>query len=91
MIVTSAGSSRIVVPTVSMKRPSRGERICYDDTVKGFLEPMRFKRIFTAIIYTSIDLITRASLTGFSDGVKSFSLQLKVFFLFFGMVIFLPE
>ena len=53
------------------------------------LEPMRFKRIFTAIIYTSIDLITRASLTGFSDGVKSFSLQLKSFsFLFFGMVIF---
>ena len=39
------------------------------------LEPMRFKRIFTAIIYTSIVLITRASLTGFTDGVKSFSLQ----------------
>lgn len=57
---------------------------------KVSLEPMRFKRIFTAIIYTSIDLITRASLTGFSDGVKSFSLQLKkVFFsCFFGMVIF---
>lgn len=45
------------------------------------LEPMRFKRIFTAIIYTSIVLITRASLTGFTDGVKSFSLQSLFLFL----------
>jgi len=51
---------------------------------------MRFKRIFTAIIYTSIDLITRASLTGFSDGVKSFffTAEKSFSFLFFGMVIF---
>jgi len=46
---------------------------------------MRFKRIFTAIIYTSIDLITRASLTGFSDGVKSFffTAEKSFSFLFF--------
>ncbi|PNY30781.1 hypothetical protein C2L98_13150 [Enterococcus gallinarum] len=40
---------------------------------------MRFKRIFTAIIYTSIVLITRASLTGFTDGVKSFFFTVSFF------------
>jgi len=43
---------------------------------------MRFKRIFTVIIYTSIDLITRASLTGFSGGVKSFFFTAKKSFFF---------
>jgi len=54
---------------------------------------MRFKRIFTAIIYTSIDLITRASLTGFSDGVKSFffTAEKSFSFLFFRHGYLLPE
>ncbi|QCT92031.1 hypothetical protein FE005_08775 [Enterococcus sp. M190262] len=46
---------------------------------------MRFKRIFTAIIYTSIVLITRASLTGFTDGVKSFFFTVS-FFLFLSSI-----
>jgi len=54
---------------------------------------MRFKRIFTAIIYTSIDLITRASLTGFSGGVKSFffTAEKSFSFLFFRHGYLLPE